>query len=118
MKREKNQEHKETAYEAIEKRSHLRRSTQISVVCSGLTAKSPDILSRGYMVNCSGWGACVVIDHQMQAGSIVMIRATHYGQKNLPEGFRTLALAEVKWSERLEKGIVTNYAIGLRYLLN
>lgn len=118
MKRVKNQEFQETAFKKLEKRSIARNRTLISVACSSLAAKGPDTVSRGYIVNCSGWGACVILDHQMQTGSIVMIKATNFGIKNLPEGFRTLALAEVKWSERLEESIVSNYAIGLRYLFN
>lgn len=102
----------------MEKRSMVRNRTQICVTCSGLTAKSPDSLSHGYMVNCSDGGSCINLNHKMHKGSIVMIKATSSGIKDPPEGFRTLALAEVKWSMRLEDGMIPSYATGLRYLPN
>lgn len=101
-----------------EKRSLVRNSTQIFVACSSLTAKSPDAVSHGHMVNCSCEGTCIELNHRMHEGSIVMVKATTCGLKEPPEGFRTLALAEVKWSRRLEEGMTPNYAIGLRYLPN
>jgi len=100
------------------KRSTVRNRTLISVACSSLAGQSPDAVSYGYMVNCSGWGACEMLNHKMQAGSIVMIKATDFALQNSPKGFRMFALAEVKWSKRLEGDIVSSYATGLRYLFN
>jgi hypothetical protein len=102
----------------MEKRSLARNCTQICVACSGLTSRSPEAVSHGHMVNCSGGGTCINLNHMMNEGSIVMIKATGWGIKDLPECFRTLALAEVKWSKRLEDGLNSGYAIGLRYLPN
>jgi hypothetical protein len=100
-----------------EKRSLVRNNTQILVACSSLTAKSPDAV-HGQMVNCSWEGTCIELNHRMHEGSIVMVKATTRDLDEPPEGFRTLALAEVKWSRRLEEGTTLNYAIGLRYLPN
>jgi hypothetical protein len=109
---------KKQSLKKMEKRSLVRNSTQIFVACSSLATKSPDVVSHGHMVNCSFGGTCIELNHKMHEGSIVMIKATGCGPKELPEGFRTLALAEVKWSRRLEEGMIPNYAIGLRYLPN
>lgn len=105
-------------FKKMEKRSLVRNHTQICVACSSLTAKSPEAASHGHMVNCSGGGTCIQLNHMMHEGSIVMIKATSYGIKDPPVGFRTLALAEVKWSKRLEDGMIPGYAIGFRYLPN
>lgn len=106
----------------MEKRALIRNLTQISVACSSLTASSPAAVSKGTMLNCSCAGTCIELNHKIHAGSIVMIKATGWTPKENPgeppEGFRTLALAEVKWTKRLEEGGIPNYAIGLRYLLN
>jgi hypothetical protein len=102
----------------LEKRSLVRNCTQIFVACSALTSKSPETVSQGHMVNCSEGGTCIKLNHRMHEGSIVMIKATGGGLIDPPEGFRTLSLAEVKWSKRLEVGMIPNYAIGLRYLPN
>jgi hypothetical protein len=58
------------------------------------------------------------LDHEIHIGSIVMIKATGCGITDPPEGFRTLALAEVKWLNRFEDVMIPNYTIGLRYLPN
>ncbi len=106
----------------MEKRALIRSLTQISVACSSLTTSSPAPVSNGTMLNCSWAGTCIELNHKIHTGSIVMIKATGWTPKEkpgeLPEGFRTLALAEVKWTKRLEAGRIPNYAIGLRYLPN
>jgi hypothetical protein len=102
----------------MEKRSLVRNCTLIPVACSSLTSKNPDVVSHGHMVNCSDGGTCIKLDRKMYEGSIVMIKAIGWGKIDPPEGFRTLALAEVKWSKPLEIGLSSNYAIGLRYLPN
>ena len=102
----------------MEKRSLVRNCTQIFVSCSSLTSNSTDAVSHGSMVNCSDGGTCIMLNHKIHEGCIVMIKATNLGMINPPEGFRTLSLAEVKWSKQLEVGTIPNYAIGLRYLPN
>ena len=106
----------------MEKRALSRIDTQISVACSSLSSGSPAAVSNGTMLNCSCGGTCIELSRGIQEGNIVMIKATGWtangNPRELPEGFRMLALAEVKWSKRREAGIVPNYAIGLRYLPN
>ena len=102
----------------MEKRSLFRNCTRIVVTCSSLTSKSPEDLSHGHMINCSDGGTCIKLNHKLHEGSIVMIKATGRDASNPPEGFRTLSLAEVKWSKQLEVGMIPNYVVGLRYLPN
>jgi hypothetical protein len=106
----------------MEKRALTRQCMQISVACSSLATGSTAAVFRGTMRNCCGAGACVELNRTMQEGSIVMIKATHWSPEEicpeLPEGFRTLSLAEVKWSKRLEGERHLNYAVGFRYLPN
>ena len=106
----------------MEKRALIRNHIQISVSCSSLSAGSPAAEANGTMLNCSCGGTCIELSRGIQEGNIVMIKATGFtpngNPRELPEGFRMLALAEVKWSKRREAGTVPNYAIGLRYLPN
>ena len=107
----------------MEKRALIRNLTRISVACSSLTASSAATVSNGTMLNCSCAGTCIELNHTIHTGSIVMIKATGWSTieqpaEMPPDGFRTLALAEVKWTKRLEEGRISNYAIGLRYLPN
>jgi hypothetical protein len=103
----------------MENRSSLTDYTGISVACSHLTANSPVL--QGRMLDCSQTGTCIELNQKIQDGSIVMIKAS-IGMKEdppaFPDGFRSFALAEVKWSKPVEDASGNNYAIGLRYLPN
>jgi hypothetical protein len=103
----------------MENRSSLTDYTRISVACRRLTANSPVL--QGKMLDCSQTGTCIELNQKIQDGSIVMINAS-VGMKEdlpaLPEGFRSFALAEVKWSKPIEDASGNYYAIGLSYLPN
>ena len=105
----------------MEKRTLIREQTEITVDCCRLTTCDRAAPSKGTMRDCSCDGSCIELNHRIQQGSIVMIRATGRGANfplELPEGFRTLFLAEVKWSRQLNDGNVAAYAMGVRYLSN
>jgi hypothetical protein len=106
----------------MEKRALIRKRTQISVACSNLTASSSAVVFKGTMLNCSCGGTCIELDHVIRDGNIMVIKATDWRApdrpQDLPEGFRTLSLAEVKWSKPLEDENVSGYLIGFRYLVN
>lgn len=93
--------------------------TRISVACRRLTANSPVL--QGKMLDCSQTGTCIELDQKIQDGSIVMINTSVRVKEDppaLPDGFRSFALAEVKWSKPIEDEGHQNFAIGLRYLSN
>ena len=104
----------------MEKRSLIRNRMQISIACSSLSTNSPTDIFSGTMLNCSCGGTCIELNHRIQKGSIVMIKATSFAAKENPpellEGFRSLSVAEVKWSKPQDDESVYNYTIGLRYL--
>ena len=104
----------------MEKRSLIRSRMQIPVACSSFTTNRPVDIFNGTMLNCSCGGTCIELNHRIQKGSIVMINATSFIAKENPpellEGFRSLSVAEVKWSKPQDDESVYNYTIGLRYL--
>jgi hypothetical protein len=104
----------------MEKRALVRNHTQISVACSSLASNSPSSVSTGVMLNCSCGGACVELNQKIKQGSILMIKATgrieNITLPVLPEGFRTLSLAEVKWLKTRGRQRAYHYMIGLKYL--
>jgi hypothetical protein len=106
----------------MNKRTLIRNRTSVSVACSSLTAASPGAAFDGVMTNCSWGGICIELNRKFFVGSIVMIRVTGLigGDLSgaLPEGFKTITLAEVKWSKRLGQESSAGYVIGLKYLLN
>ena len=104
----------------MEKRSLIRDRTQISVACSSLTASGLIPQCNGIMLNCSCEGVCIELDQQVHKGSILMIKSAGWVGKEFfaepPNGFRTVALAEVKWSKPADAENDFNYRIGLKYL--
>lgn len=104
----------------MEKRALVRNHTQISVSCSSLTSSLPTAVTNGIMLNCSWEGTCIELNQKIKQGSILMIKATEgIGNETLPvlpEGFRTLSLAEVKWMKPRDGQREYNYMIGLKYL--
>jgi len=106
----------------MEKRALIRDWTQIPIECMRLTTRSLSEVLQGKMLNCSCEGICIELNQRIHKGSIVMIKATDWIEKGrppaVPQGFRTLVIAEVKWSKPLDDGRTCNYEIGLRYLPN
>jgi hypothetical protein len=104
----------------MEKRSLIRDCTQISVACSSLTTDSPISYCNGIMLNCSCEGTCIEINQQIHKGSILMIKSAGWAGEKIPaeppNGVRTVALTEVKWSQPADAENEFNYRIGLRYL--
>lgn len=104
----------------MEKRALIRSCIQASVVCSLLTTSIPDRASNGTMLNCSRSGVCIVLNRNIEIGSIVMIKAdgkfSEANHLDPAEGFRTIALAEVKWVKPLDDKEICCYTIGLKYL--
>jgi hypothetical protein len=104
----------------MEKRSLIRNCIRVAVVCSSLTTRIPAEVSTGTLLNCSYGGVCIELDRRIRIGSIVLIKVIGKGSNEAhrvsPDGFRTLALAEVKWTKPLDDTKIYNYAIGLRYL--
>jgi len=106
----------------MEKRALIRDWTHIPVACMRLTTRSLSDVFQGKMLNCSCGGICIELNQRIQNGSIVMIKAIDWIEKEsppeVPQGFRTLSIAEVKWSRPLDDKRSCNYEIGLRYLPN
>lgn len=104
----------------MEKGSLIRDRTQISVACGRLTADSPISYCNGIMLNCSCEGICIEMNQQIHKGSILMIKSAGWVGKEFftepPSGFRTVALAEVKWFKPEDSENHINYRIGLKYL--
>lgn len=70
------------------------------------------------MKNCCSSGLCAELKAGFKAGTILVVRPTGGSRGySKDEGFRCLALAEVKWS--LPRSVEGNvcYATGLKYLL-
>ena len=104
----------------MEKRGLDRRRTQIPITCSKLTADSSAGHASGIMSDCSSGGICIETNKHMHRGNILMIKATGLDEDEPSEKpfseFRTISIAEVKWSEPANEENDFNFKTGLKYL--
>lgn len=72
------------------------------------------------MLNVSKNGSYVVTRREFKPGSFLMVRTTRYPEGRFSEaaksGFRSIFLAEVKWSKKIESDTACRYGVGLKYL--
>jgi len=87
----------------MEKRSIERHAMNASTVFGRFTASTYRKIYDGKMLNYSADGMCIESSAEFKKGVIVMIRVNaHFSNADYPklmEGFRTVSLAEIKWSK-------------------
>jgi hypothetical protein len=101
----------------MEKRASRRHKIDTTIVCSHVSTVRAGEAIAGRMTNCCPNGFCAELKACFKTGTILVVRTTGgscgYSQD---EGFRCLALAEVKWAlPRSVAGSVC-YATGLKYV--
>jgi len=102
----------------MEKRATRRYRISTSIVCSYLNSVDFGKPVNGRMRNCCVNGLCAELGAHYKAGTVLVVRTTGsscgYSDE---EGFRSPAVAEVKWSRprSIEGGAC--YATGLKYLM-
>lgn len=102
----------------MEKRANRRHAIDTAIVCSHLTTVGSGDTVDGWMRNCCVNGIHAELKAGFRTGTILVVRATGSSRGySRDEGFRSLALAEVKWSlPRFVEGHVC-YATGLKYVM-
>lgn len=102
----------------MEKRSNRRRRINTSIICNRFKSLNRTEGIDGQMKNCCLTGLYAELKEQVKMGTILLVRTTgsSWGY-SMDEGYRSLALAEVRWSKpkSFEGGVC--YATGLRYLM-
>ncbi len=102
----------------MEKRTSRRHVIDTSIVCSHLSSLRCSEAVDGRMKNCCTNGLYAELRTCFKAGTILVVRTTGGSRGySKDQGFRSLALAEVKWSlpRSVEGGVC--YATGLKYLM-
>ena len=87
----------------MEKRKIKRHGIDASTVCGHFTALKNCNIYDGKMLNYSEDGMCIESSADFKKGAIVLIKVnslfSNDGYPRLMEGFRTVSLAEIKWSK-------------------
>ena len=87
----------------MEKRSVKRHTINASTAFGRFTASTSRKIYDGKMLNYSADGMCIESSAEFKKGAIVMIKVnTLFSNADYPklmQGFRTVSLAEIKWSK-------------------
>jgi hypothetical protein len=103
----------------MEKRALHRTLTEVPIACCCFTISEGANFTYGTMLNCSPGGTYIELDRHYKEGTILMVKADGHpntqGATESIEGFRTISLAEVKWSKSVEENESSHYGLGLKY---
>jgi len=101
----------------MEKRAARRHRINTAIVCSHLNSAGFGQPVDGRMKNCCVDGLYAVLGARFKTGTVLVVRTTGSScGYSRDEGFRSLAIAEVKWSMPITVEGDAYYGTGLRYL--
>jgi coproporphyrinogen III oxidase len=102
----------------MERRENKRHVSDTAVMCSFLTTRRRGEPVGGIMKNYGRRGMYAELNAHFDAGTILVIRSTGSSTGCLiQDGYRSISLAEVKWSKSTRTRGDTCFATGLRYLM-
>jgi len=105
---------------ATEKRTTRRYETDAEVVCSYLTSNGGQRTFGGTMGNYCARGMYAEMKNPFRKGTILLVktyrRDASEGHQPVQEGFRSVSLAEVRWSQPVSREGENFYGTGLKYL--
>jgi len=102
----------------MEKRENKRHNSYTAVICCLLTTSRYGESVDGIMKNYGCGGMYAELRAHFKAGTVLVVRSTG-SPSGCPskDGYRSISLAEVKWSEpKPVRGDIC-YGTGLRYLM-
>jgi hypothetical protein len=102
----------------MEKRAARRLRINTSIVCSHLNSADFCEPVDGRMLNCCVNGLYAELGAHFKTGTVLVVRTTgsSWGYSG-DEGFRSLAVAEVKWSKSKSVEGGSCCATGLKYMM-
>jgi len=87
----------------MEYRNIKRQGIDASTVCSYFATSNNTNVYDAKMLNYSKGGMCIESNAEFKKGAIVLVKVkalfSNAGYPSLMEGFRTVSLAEIKWSK-------------------
>jgi hypothetical protein len=101
----------------MEKRASTRHKLTTSIVCNFLSSGRSGGAFEGEMKNCCKYGLYAELQTPIKTGTTLVIRASggSFGYSR-EQGFRWLALAQVKWSKAKSVDGDIRYGTGLKYV--
>jgi hypothetical protein len=103
----------------MEKRTDRRHAIEKTVACSPFVTGKINAASDGRMLNYCACGMCAELGAEFKKGAIVLLRTkdspTDPPAGFIREGFRSVSLAEVRWSRPVTAAGHLRFTTGFRY---
>jgi len=105
----------------MENRTSDRHEFESSIVCSYLSSRASNEAFYGEMKNYCDSGLYAELQVQFREGTILLCRTKRIPSENsrtkIEDGFRSISLAQVKWSKPIRVNGTTCFATGLKHLV-
>ena len=104
----------------MEKRNSNRYETEQSIVCAFFTSHSTHDTFDGKMKNYGNCGLYAELQTRFKEGTVLLVRTVDGTPGRLyakiEEGFRSISIAEVRWSKHIHADGTECYGTGLKHL--
>ncbi|HBD07523.1 MAG TPA: hypothetical protein DCZ69_04625 [Syntrophobacteraceae bacterium] len=105
----------------MENRTSSRYEIDSSIVCSYLSSQNSNETFFGKMKNYCDSGLYAELQVQLKEGTVLLCRTTRISferpKTRIEDGFRSMSLAQVKWSKPICVNGTTRFATGLKHLV-
>jgi hypothetical protein len=105
----------------VENRTSSRHEIDSSIVCSFLSSRSSNETICGKMKNYCDSGLYAELQVQLKEGTVLLCRTTRISLRpfrtKIEDGFRSMSLAQVKWSKPICVNGTIRFATGLKHLV-
>jgi hypothetical protein len=105
----------------MENRTSRRHEIESSIVCSYYSSRNSSEAFFGEMKNYCDSGMYAELQVQFKEGTVLVCRtkkvSSERSRTKIVDGFRSMSLAQVKWSKPIRIDGATRFATGLKHLV-
>lgn len=105
----------------MENRTNSRYEIESSIVCSRFGSRSSNETFKGKIKNYCKSGVYAELQVQFMKGTVLLVRTKSIPSERsgakIMDGFRSISLAQVKWSTPVCVNGTLHYATGLKHLV-
>jgi len=105
----------------MEHRTSSRYEIESSIVCSHFSSRTSNETFHGKMKNYCRSGVYAELQVHFKEGTVLLVRtkktASERSSTKIMDGFRSISLAEVKWSKPICVDGTLHFATGLKHLV-
>jgi hypothetical protein len=105
----------------MENRTNSRYEIESAIVCSRFGSRDSNETFQGKMKNYCMSGVYAELQVQFKKGTVLLVRTksipAERSRARIMDGFRSVSLAQVKWSTPIRINGTLHYATGLKHLV-